>query len=104
MRGRPKQIVIHRRRARGVSPLFLRAKGGWGSSVIRIRRCALLQAEREQRVARADDDELAAVEQIRLRTIARVDAEAGVPQRFAVRSEEHTSELQSRGHLVCRLL
>src|SRR5690625_5412985 len=24
--------------------------------------------------------------------------------RFAVRSEEHTSELQSRGHLVCRLL
>src|SRR5207253_9167046 len=23
---------------------------------------------------------------------------------FAVRSEEHTSELQSRGHLVCRLL
>src|SRR5207253_8314613 len=25
-------------------------------------------------------------------------------QRFIVRSEEHTSELQSRGHLVCRLL
>src|SRR5207253_7296413 len=24
--------------------------------------------------------------------------------RLAVRSEEHTSELQSRGHLVCRLL
>src|SRR5690625_8051984 len=24
--------------------------------------------------------------------------------RVAVRSEEHTSELQSRGHLVCRLL
>src|SRR5437660_11764212 len=24
--------------------------------------------------------------------------------RFAARSEEHTSELQSRGHLVCRLL
>src|SRR5690625_6864787 len=23
---------------------------------------------------------------------------------FSVRSEEHTSELQSRGHLVCRLL
>src|SRR5437870_7516423 len=23
---------------------------------------------------------------------------------FAIRSEEHTSELQSRGHLVCRLL
>src|SRR5690554_8235761 len=25
-------------------------------------------------------------------------------QQFAVRSEEHTSELQSRPHLVCRLL
>src|SRR5437870_9750610 len=27
-----------------------------------------------------------------------------VGQRFESRSEEHTSELQSRGHLVCRLL
>src|SRR5207253_11472704 len=26
------------------------------------------------------------------------------PHRRRVRSEEHTSELQSRGHLVCRLL
>src|SRR5690625_7022131 len=26
------------------------------------------------------------------------------PARVAARSEEHTSELQSRGHLVCRLL
>src|SRR5215510_15159845 len=26
------------------------------------------------------------------------------PARFRARSEEHTSELQSRGHLVCRLL
>src|SRR5690625_7113255 len=26
------------------------------------------------------------------------------PSLFAGRSEEHTSELQSRGHLVCRLL
>src|SRR5690625_6567193 len=24
--------------------------------------------------------------------------------RFGIRSEEHTSELQSRGHIVCRLL
>src|SRR5207253_9859060 len=31
-------------------------------------------------------------------------AEAVRPQRIAIRSEEHTSELQSRGHLVCRLL
>src|SRR5439155_15402521 len=27
-----------------------------------------------------------------------------VPRRGVIRSEEHTSELQSRGHLVCRLL
>src|SRR5437870_9599135 len=26
------------------------------------------------------------------------------PEEVALRSEEHTSELQSRGHLVCRLL
>src|SRR5439155_25233556 len=28
----------------------------------------------------------------------------GKPDRAWLRSEEHTSELQSRGHLVCRLL
>src|SRR5207253_9166919 len=28
--------------------------------------------------------------------------EPGGPLRFGFRSEEHTSELQSRGHLVCR--
>src|SRR5690625_7016116 len=30
--------------------------------------------------------------------------ESAYPNEFADRSEEHTSELQSRGHLVCRLL
>ena len=28
----------------------------------------------------------------------------GIHTNFTYRSEEHTSELQSRGHLVCRLL
>src|SRR5439155_17535052 len=32
------------------------------------------------------------------------DSEVIGPQVFRFRSEEHTSELQSRGHLVCRLL
>src|SRR3712207_8668826 len=32
------------------------------------------------------------------------DADVGVAQRRVVRSEEHTSELQSRQYLVCRLL
>src|SRR5690625_5386679 len=35
-----------------------------------------------------------------VQVVARVDAYQGRMQR----SEEHTSELQSRGHLVCRLL
>src|SRR5690625_6669382 len=40
---------------------------------------------------------------------SRIDAAVGLTAgrraaRAAVRSEEHTSELQSRGHLVCRLL
>src|SRR5690625_6317404 len=36
---------------------------------------------------------------------ARVDPASAGPRRDpAERSEEHTSELQSRGHLVCRLL
>src|SRR5690625_6848191 len=33
-----------------------------------------------------------------------VDSQALTPEGTFVRSEEHTSELQSRGHLVCRLL
>src|SRR5947208_8554441 len=36
-------------------------------------------------------------------TIATVDVGRGYP-RFGARSEEHTSELQSPDHLVCRLL
>src|SRR5690625_6922421 len=31
-------------------------------------------------------------------------AESSCGERWVYRSEEHTSELQSRGHLVCRLL
>src|SRR3712207_6986121 len=37
--------------------------------------------------------------------VAEVDRDdAGLPRRVVVRSEEHTSELQSRQYLVCRLL
>src|SRR5439155_27044586 len=35
---------------------------------------------------------------------ARTPLELHGPGRLRCRSEEHTSELQSRGHLVCRLL
>src|SRR5215510_15481244 len=34
----------------------------------------------------------------------RAGCRSGCPRRRPARSEEHTSELQSRGHLVCRLL
>src|SRR5439155_6371057 len=39
-----------------------------------------------------------------LRAAARACTAASRRARVACRSEEHTSELQSRGHLVCRLL
>src|SRR5690625_6861322 len=49
-------------------------------------------------------DLLADVERLRALTItAYTDPDAGAFAE-AERSEEHTSELQSRGHLVCRLL
>src|SRR5690625_6663671 len=37
-------------------------------------------------------------------SLAILYAGASVIDAFTLRSEEHTSELQSRGHLVCRLL
>src|SRR5215510_15534935 len=40
----------------------------------------------------------------RLRRDLRLPRRRARPARAAPRSEEHTSELQSRGHLVCRLL
>src|SRR2546428_6779504 len=47
---------------------------------------------REQRLLRLQDDRLW------------VEFLAGAPRRAIHRSEEHTSELQSRSDLVCRLL
>src|SRR2546422_1436681 len=40
----------------------------------------------------------------RVRDYAQVRADGFITQAVAARSEEHTSELQSRLHLVCRLL
>src|SRR5690625_6644981 len=37
-------------------------------------------------------------------TICHASERSRSPMTFSMRSEEHTSELQSRGHLVCRLL
>src|SRR6266508_5509483 len=75
-------------------------------------RCEREQARAVVRAVERDDARLAGRKQRRAqRDLDRVltgDAELGGPrQRVAEplgRSEEHTSELQSRGHLVCRLL
>src|SRR3712207_8888566 len=53
----------------------------------------------DQRGVRRD-----AVEQPSLGEFADVVDVGGVDEEFHVRSEEHTSELQSRQYLVCRLL
>src|SRR5439155_15420631 len=37
-------------------------------------------------------------------SLRKLPQSATVPEDHRIRSEEHTSELQSRGHLVCRLL
>src|SRR3989442_11727220 len=59
---------------------------------------ALARAAREGRVA-------AATEQVALIRWQGYDfVRVGKPPRLEFRSEEHTSELQSRPHLVCRLL
>src|SRR5690625_6219813 len=38
------------------------------------------------------------------KTVAQEEGSCQVSFKKSIRSEEHTSELQSRGHLVCRLL
>src|SRR5690625_3265550 len=66
------------------------------------------QAVFESDTVDMDEEELAqellrAVQEIRKNTIADVPISTLKAYRY-IRSEEHTSELQSRGHLVCRLL
>src|SRR5439155_21147110 len=52
-------------------------------------------------ISRVHDRDAVVVEQ---RVERRLRVVVGVDDAAADRSEEHTSELQSRGHLVCRLL
>src|SRR5437870_11462744 len=55
---------------------------------------------------RADDLFLCGDQPLQLRTRGRLHPRLALRERVLLveRSEEHTSELQSRGHLVCRLL
>src|SRR5207253_11047749 len=45
-----------------------------------------------------------ALETMETTSVVRPSLQADIQNRLKIRSEEHTSELQSRGHLVCRLL
>src|SRR5690554_7669963 len=93
---RAKTGIVRRRRHQRI---LKRAKGYWGlrSKSFRIAQQTLLNAEdyayRDRRDKKAD---------FRRLWIARINAAAR--QEATERSEEHTSELQSRPHLVCRLL
>src|SRR5690625_3205937 len=50
------------------------------------------------------DPEIGGEEDVRIAESAHADVSVAPGSDSGQRSEEHTSELQSRGHLVCRLL
>src|SRR5205809_5548558 len=61
------------------------------------------------RIGRSDGADVAVRPRLRADPPGRIEPVVGIvadrePAPFGVRSEEHTSELQSRLHLVCRLL
>src|SRR2546425_8580102 len=62
------------------------------------------QADRVRRVKRARDGAAARAALQRVRAAAESGENLMPPLVAAVRSEEHTSELQSLAYLVCRLL
>src|SRR5207253_9490251 len=64
-----------------------------------IKHCTFCAFSRDHR---EEEGYLLPVEEVVRR--AREAAELGASEVCIQRSEEHTSELQSRGHLVCRLL
>src|SRR2546422_3932981 len=78
------------RRSRFTSRLDVAARRAYCLSVVRVRHRQCNQRQREKRRH--------AIEGVEGRQIVQHDLEPGP------RSEEHTSELQSRLHLVCRLL
>src|SRR3989442_3462623 len=67
----------------------------------RRRRIAVIVDEDQLRRPRLSAEELAERREVRRQTVGAIPHGDNERQ---VRSEEHTSELQSRPHLVCRLL
>src|SRR5690625_6696929 len=64
---------------------------------------AMFSAPREGPIVRSSTKYIGAASAPARRSNASSEASAGESSPV-IRSEEHTSELQSRGHLVCRLL
>src|SRR5690554_7871787 len=58
----------------------------------------------ETRITKVIEDRISGVEGIRYIESTSENGRSNIIVQFDVRSEEHTSELQSRPHLVCRLL
>src|SRR5690625_7043415 len=70
--------------------------------IFRLKLNPLREVIRGQRLVVVDDSIVRGNTQ---RALIRMLREAGAAEiHVRIRSEEHTSELQSRGHLVCRLL
>src|SRR5207253_6366078 len=89
--------------ARSLPP---RPSGGWIASVREALGLSQRQVGKKMRAsgqAIQQFEKAEAEDRITLRAIRRVAGTMGCDLVY-VRSEEHTSELQSRGHLVCRLL
>src|SRR5207253_10994786 len=72
------------------------------------RRSSDLEARHQERLVERRDRRHVNPLPVEARALARFGFEELTPERAraraSTRSEEHTSELQSRGHLVCRLL
>src|SRR3712207_7487196 len=80
------------------------------TTLFRSRRAYGLPGGRQPALGQ-NDDERGVAQQLGQLRVAEVDAERAVPEEHPERdveqerrSEEHTSELQSRQYLVCRLL
>src|SRR5207253_8860320 len=99
-------VVVSAMRVSPIGPLFTDAQpvglgvgfAGFGGIVAEVRR-VIDVFQRHLTAAQAADE----AEQRRPR-VGVVHGRADLGGHHARRSEEHTSELQSRGHLVCRLL
>src|SRR5439155_9168935 len=81
-----------RREPKNSASFIVRTKGDSPASLIGILRSEVSRTRPELRLSN-------------IRTQVEINDTHTVRERLlAIRSEEHTSELQSRGHLVCRLL